>query len=56
MVAEKANVSIFLRRHKLADKRYWLQRRKSKSFATLGQGIEHKISGIWWTFATFKGN
>lgn len=27
--------------------------RKSKSFATLGEGIEHKISEIWWTFATF---
>lgn len=29
-------------------------RRKSKSFATLGQGIEHEIGGIWWSFATFK--
>ncbi|PIV39882.1 MAG: hypothetical protein COS29_00210 [Candidatus Omnitrophica bacterium CG02_land_8_20_14_3_00__42_8] len=30
--------------------------RKSNSFATLGKGIEHKIKGNFWTFATFKRN
>jgi len=31
-------------------------RRKSRPFATLGEGIKHKISGIWWTFATLEAD
>ena len=31
-------------------------RRKSKSFATLGWGVEHEIEEIWWTFATLEGD
>lgn len=30
--------------------------RKSRPFATLGQGIKHKIEGNSRTFATFKGD
>jgi len=31
-----------------------LFRRKSRTFATLGWGIEHEIEGIWWSFATLE--
>lgn len=27
---------------------------KSKSFATLGEGVKHRIERIWGSFATFK--